>query len=95
MRWLILTDGISPFEIGGMQKHSYNLTKQLLCNGETVTLYHCITRSKKLPTNEEVFAALGVQDAAQELLTIKAFRFPKLGSLPGHYVMILNLFKKI
>ncbi len=86
MRWLILTDGISPFEIGGMQKHSYNLTKQLLFNGETVTLYHCITRSKKLPTSEEVFAALGVQDSALKLLTVKAFRFPKLGSMPGHYI---------
>jgi glycosyltransferase involved in cell wall biosynthesis len=86
MRWLILTDGISPFEIGGMQKHSYNLAKQLLINGETVTLYHCVTRSVKLPTNEEVFAALGCSDSAIKLLTVKAFRFPKLGSMPGHYI---------
>jgi glycosyltransferase involved in cell wall biosynthesis len=86
MRWLILTDGISPFEIGGMQKHSYNLTKQLLLNGEEVTLYHCVTRSVKLPSTEDVFAALGCSDAALKLLTVKAFRFPKLGSLPGHYI---------
>lgn len=86
MRWLILTDGISPFEIGGMQKHSYNLTKQLLLNGETVTLFHCVTGSKKLPSSEEVFSALGCNETALNLLTVKAFRFPNLGSLPGHYI---------
>jgi glycosyltransferase involved in cell wall biosynthesis len=86
MRWLILTDGISPFEIGGMQKHSYNLTKQLLKNGETVTLFHCVTRSKKLPTAEEVFAAFGCNESVLELLTVKAFSFPNLGNMPGHYI---------
>ncbi len=86
MRWLILTDGISPFEIGGMQKHSYNLTKQLLLNGETVTLFHCVTGSKKLPSSEEVFSALGCNESALNHLTVKAFRFPKLGGMPGHYI---------
>ena len=86
MRWLILTDGISPFEIGGMQKHSYNLTKQLLLNGETVTLFHCVTGSKKLPSVEEVYSALGCRESALDLLTVRAFRFPNLGSLPGHYI---------
>jgi glycosyltransferase involved in cell wall biosynthesis len=86
MRWLILTDGISPFEIGGMQKHSYNLTKQLLLNGEKVTLFHCVTRSKKLPTTEEVFAAFGCDESVLELLTMKAFPFPSLGNMPGHYI---------
>jgi glycosyltransferase involved in cell wall biosynthesis len=86
MRWLILTDGISPFEIGGMQKHSYNLTKQLLLNGEIVTLFHCVTGSKKLPSSEEVFSALGCNESALNHLTVKAFRFPKLGGMPGHYI---------
>jgi glycosyltransferase involved in cell wall biosynthesis len=86
MRWLILTDGISPFEIGGMQKHSYNLTKQLLLNGETVTLFHCVTRSKKLPTADEVFSALGCDESALKFLTVKAFPFPSLGNMPGHYI---------
>lgn len=86
MRWLVLTDGISPFEIGGMQKHSYNLTRQLLLNGETVTLFHCITQSKKLPTQEEVIGSLDCSDTALQLFNSKAFRFPNLGSMPGHYI---------
>ncbi len=86
MRWLILTDGITPFEIGGMQKHSFNLVKQLLFNGENVTLFHCITRSKKIPTVEEVYQALDCDVVMQELLTVRAFRFPNLGNMPGHYI---------
>jgi glycosyltransferase involved in cell wall biosynthesis len=86
MRWLVLTDGISPFEIGGMQKHSYNLARQLLINGETVTLLHCITKSKNLPTTEEVVIALDCSEAAIEGLNVKAFRFPNLGKMPGHYI---------
>ncbi|MEY2764179.1 MAG: hypothetical protein RLZZ205_603 [Bacteroidota bacterium] len=86
MRWLILTDGITPFEIGGMQKHSFNLVKQLLLNGEEVTLFHCITRSRKLPSEEEVYLALDCDAAMQALLTVRAFRFPNLGNMPGHYI---------
>jgi glycosyltransferase involved in cell wall biosynthesis len=86
MRWLVLTDGISPFEIGGMQKHSYNLTRQLLINGESVTLLHCVTKSKNLPTKVEVAASLDCSDAAIQGLDVKAFRFPDKGKMPGHYI---------
>ena len=83
MRWLVLTDGISPFELGGMQKHSYNLVRQLVLQGESVTLVHCITNKKTLPENSTVQEGLGLIGASLEIITL---RFPDLGNLPGHYI---------
>lgn len=83
MRWLVLTDGISPFELGGMQKHSYNLVRQLVIQGEIVTLVHCITNRKALPENNAILDGLGLAGSSLEIFT---FRFPELGNLPGHYI---------
>jgi glycosyltransferase involved in cell wall biosynthesis len=84
MRWIVLTDGISPFELGGMQKHSYNLVRQLVIQGEQVLLAHCITGSKKLPNDAQVKEGLGLSHYSN--IDILTFRFPNRGKLPGHYI---------
>ena len=84
MRWLLLTDGISPFELGGMQKHSYNLVRQLVIQGESVVLVHCVTNNKPLPNESDVRAGLGLEhETSLEIITM---RFPSQGKLPGHYI---------
>ena len=40
MKIALLTDGIYPYVIGGMQKHSYFLAKYLARNKINVDLYH-------------------------------------------------------
>lgn len=40
MRILLVTDGMHPFKLGGMQKHSYQLTKQLANNNTKVNLVY-------------------------------------------------------
>ena len=84
MRWIVLTDGISPFELGGMQKHSYNLVRQLVIQGQQVLLAHCITGSKKLPNDAQVKEGLGLSNF--ENISILTFRFPNRGKMPGHYI---------
>ncbi|MEN9948524.1 MAG: hypothetical protein RL106_1347 [Bacteroidota bacterium] len=84
MRWLLLTDGISPFELGGMQKHSYNLVRQLVIQGESVVLVHCITNNKPLPKEQDVKQVLGFDN--EPSLEIITLRFPSHGKLPGHYI---------
>jgi glycosyltransferase involved in cell wall biosynthesis len=84
MRWIVLTDGISPFELGGMQKHSYNLVRQLVIQGQQVLLAHCITGSKKLPNENDVKQGLGL--SGYESISILTFRFPNRGKMPGHYI---------
>jgi glycosyltransferase involved in cell wall biosynthesis len=41
MRIALLTDGVHPYVIGGMQKHSYFLARELARNKHTVYLFHC------------------------------------------------------
>ena len=38
MKILFITDGLAPFELGGMQRHSTNLLKGLLNQGHTLTV---------------------------------------------------------
>ena len=54
MKILLLTDGITPYAMGGMQKHSANLAKYLTLAGVEVTLVHCVAREKEIPSDDEV-----------------------------------------
>ncbi|WP_081782592.1 hypothetical protein [Marinilabilia salmonicolor] len=55
MRIALLTDGIYPHIMGGMQKHSYYLAKYLARAGVKVDVYHAIPEGQPLPTTPEVY----------------------------------------
>jgi hypothetical protein len=80
MKIALLTDGIYPYVMGGMQKHSYYLAKYFAKNKLHVDLFHF--NQSALNINE-----LAVFDE-EEKKYIKSIvlAFPKLNSLPGHYV---------
>jgi glycosyltransferase involved in cell wall biosynthesis len=84
MKLLVVTDGITPFVVGGMQKHSANLVKALVELGHEVTLLHCMPWGQQLPNRAAVISALGLPDSAK-LKTI-CISFPKAGLFPGHYL---------
>ena len=42
MKIALITDGIYPYVMGGMQKHSYFLAKYLAKNKIKIDLYHYI-----------------------------------------------------
>lgn len=81
MRILILTDGIYPYVMGGMQKHSYNLCKYFAREEVEVVLFHCVEEGLEKPDILGGFSK-------DELRNIKqhCFYFPKLDRLPGHYL---------
>jgi glycosyltransferase involved in cell wall biosynthesis len=82
MNICLLTDGITPYVTGGMQRHSFNLCEALLKSGNNVTLVHCLSEKSSLPKNEEVKALF--ENA--EHLTVHTLRFPAYGNMPGHYI---------
>ncbi len=84
MKVLLLTDGITPFVIGGMQKHSNGIAKELLKAGVELTLVHCVYEGQRLPSNDEVKESLGAK--IDDKLNVLSFRFPKGGGMPGHYL---------
>ena len=48
MKIALITDGIYPYVMGGMQKHSYFLAKYLAKNKIKIDLYHYIDRHHHL-----------------------------------------------
>ncbi len=79
----MITDGISPYVTGGMQRHSYHLARHLLRLDVKLTLVHCVWAGDRLPSASEVMELL---DAPPGSLEVIGFHFPKAGRLPGHYL---------
>jgi glycosyltransferase involved in cell wall biosynthesis len=98
MRLLILADGIFPFVVGGMQRHSANLAKFMTLRGHDVTLVHAVPYNAKLPSEREVREALSLENAAN--FKCIAVKFPTPGFLPGHYLkesyrLSLDMYHKV
>ncbi|RCW27039.1 glycosyltransferase family 4 protein [Marinilabilia salmonicolor] len=89
MRIALLTDGIYPHIMGGMQKHSYYLAKFLARAEVKVDIYHAIPEGQPLPTTPEGFTE-------EELQNLKFFpvHFPKPSKYPGHYIRESYIYSK-
>lgn len=83
MHIALITDGISPFVTGGMQRHSYHLAKNLLTRGVRITLVHAVNYGDEIPAEE---AVQDVLQAPEGLLTVVGLHFPMRMRLPGHYL---------
>lgn len=83
LRIALLTDGIFPYVIGGMQKHSYYLTRFFVELGVDVSLFHCVTAGP-VPDEAQVRADLQIPETA--VFKSICIRFPKGNKLPGHYL---------
>ncbi len=86
MKIILLSDGITPFVTGGMQRHSANLVKYFTLAGLEVDLVHCVSQLQNLPTDDEVNESLFGINSTIKLSKIITLRFPKPGKIPGHYI---------
>lgn len=93
MKLLILTDGIHPFVIGGMQKHSFYLAKNLAELGHSITLVHCIDATKKLPTATELEEVFGTN--AMSNIEFIGLKFPSPSWYPGHYLKESYIYSRL
>lgn len=98
MKIAILTDGIYPFVIGGMQKHSYYLARFLVLRGHEITLVHCVPYGTRIPSLEEVLEQMRLPVGSN--IEIVGMVFPKNGTAPGHYLKesylySRNIFRKL
>jgi glycosyltransferase involved in cell wall biosynthesis len=80
MKIALLTDGIHPYVIGGIQKHSFYLAKYLALNKIEVDLYH--TANDK----EEASKLNCFTNAEKKYINSYFIPFPKKDKLPGHYI---------
>lgn len=81
MRIALLTDGIYPFILGGMQKHSYYLAKYLAQHKVYVDLYYSVSYNDVLPISLKE-----ISDEELPFLESHVIHFPKLADYPGHYL---------
>jgi glycosyltransferase involved in cell wall biosynthesis len=80
MRIALVTDGIFPYVIGGMQKHSYYLCKYLVGLGIEVDLYHTNQSSYDISILE-----LFSEEEKSRINSI-VIKFPVSDKMPGHYL---------
>ena len=79
-RIALITDGIWPYVLGGMQKHSYYLCKYLAQNKIEVDVYH-FNQSDLDISKLEIFTA-----EEKKYIRSIIIDFPKEDKLPGHYI---------
>lgn len=80
MRIALITDGIWPYVLGGMQKHSYYLCKYLSQKKIHVDLVH-FNQSKLDITNLPVFT-----EEEKKYISSIIVDFPQGARYPGHYI---------
>jgi glycosyltransferase involved in cell wall biosynthesis len=78
-----MTDGIPPFVMGGMQKHSKFVCESLASLEYNVLLYHFI-EGKNLPTDEEVLIQFPKE--SREFIQVRTFSYSDNSRIPGHYL---------
>ena len=80
MKILLLTDGIFPYSIGGIQKHSAGFARSLLQCGVRLHIYSTFDSEDQA---EELRLELKSWDPSVELTS---FILPEKRKLPGHYL---------
>lgn len=90
MHIALITDGIFPFVLGGMQKHSYYLAKYFAKNKIHIDIFHC--GSSEIDESE-VIKLFDLDE--RKYITQKYFIFPKKDFLPGHYLRESYLYSKM
>jgi glycosyltransferase involved in cell wall biosynthesis len=80
MKIALFTDGIYPYVIGGMQKHSFYLAKYFARAKVHVDLYHCN------PGNIQADELHLFSESERQFIRAFEIPFPRMNSLPGHYI---------
>lgn len=80
MKIALLTDGITPYVIGGMQRHSFYLAKYLAKNEVYVDLFHF--NNSYLEINDLECFTLDEKKYIKSIV----LNFPSFINFPGHYI---------
>lgn len=87
MKITLITPGVTPYVMGGMQRHSFNLARHLARLGVEIDLYH--TDFKEA---EVIDGLVGMSDDERRNITSISLPWPKGDRLPGHYIRDLKRF---
>jgi glycosyltransferase involved in cell wall biosynthesis len=80
MKVALVTDGIWPYAVGGMQRHSYSLCKHLARLGIQVDLYYTVKNNKP----HDVSCVFNESELKN--IELHFIPYPKSIYFPGHYI---------
>jgi glycosyltransferase involved in cell wall biosynthesis len=80
----LLTDGVMPYAVGGIQRHSRKLCEQLIRAGAKVTLYHTVSPGGLA---DQAQCLKGWDPALRDGLSAQFVPWPRGPWYPGHYLM--------
>ena len=83
MHVLFLADGLFPFVVGGMQKHSTMLIKHLSPLVDQITVCTCVEINAAPPPEKDILEELVTSKKNIQVLTCT---FEDRGKYPGHYL---------
>jgi glycosyltransferase involved in cell wall biosynthesis len=83
MHIALVTDGLSPYAMGGMQRHSRMLAESLVRSGVDVTVFHTAFDAAKVPAAS---ALEGFPPDVRDRMSHEFVPYPRVGRLPGHYL---------
>lgn len=86
MNILLLTDGIYPFQLGGMQKYALVLARLLIQSDIQLHILHCGGEAYSKEKFNGLFAGYSVQETV--------IPFPKTDPFPGHYIRENKVYSK-
>ena len=84
MKIAFLSDGIYPYEIGGMQQFSSSIVKEFVKSNHKVDLFHFVKNRKELPSELDVNNLFF--DSNYTFNNIFCCHFPNSIYFPGHYI---------
>lgn len=84
MKIALISDGIYPYVIGGMQKHSSSIGVELVKLGHSVDLYHFVLKGNSIPTTDEVNRFHF--NSTKGFNKTYCLYFPTSIRFPGHYL---------
>lgn len=89
MKIALLTDGISPYVLGGMQRHSFYLVKYLAQNKLKVDLFHFNQSSLDIDKLD------AFSEEEKKYINSIVVPFPQTIRFPGHYIYRSYLHSKL
>lgn len=84
MHIALITDGMSPYAMGGMQRHSRMLVESLARVGAHVTVFHTAFDAARVPAAS---ALDGFPPHLRDRVTHEFVPYPRAGRFPGHYLV--------
>jgi glycosyltransferase involved in cell wall biosynthesis len=83
MKIALITDGLHPYVMGGMQRHSSMLVQHLATHGVKLVVFHTAHSESAIAAAKALDGRSGAVKAKVEYVFVK---YPKCGRLPGHYI---------